>query len=123
MAMAEMNSSILHEKILDNNFADYVMNVVEKTVKHEDILSRQILYTGLSAYTSDPINLGIIAPTSEGKTYPVTETLRLFPQEDIWKVGSMSPMALFRQKGILVDQNNEPLELRLKQMEACMKNV
>ena len=40
------------------------------------------MYTGLSAYIPDKTtNLGIIAPTSEGKTYAVTETLQYFEKE------------------------------------------
>ena len=77
----------------------YVLKVIKKTIKCEDALIRQILYTGLSSYISDdPINLGIIAPTSEGKTYPVEECMKFFPREDVYKVGSMSTKVLVRQK-------------------------
>ncbi|MDP9286977.1 MAG: hypothetical protein M3P08_02125 [Thermoproteota archaeon] len=73
----------------------------------EDSLLRQIFYTILSANTNNPINLGIIAPTSEGKTYPVTRTLKYVPKEDVWLVGGMSPKILVRQKGVLVDESNK----------------
>jgi hypothetical protein len=87
---------------------------LKKTVKQEDSLVRQICYTGLSAYTNDPINLGIIAPTSEGKTYPVIESIKLFPKEDVWLIGKMSTKMLVRQKGTLVDENNEPTKTKDK---------
>ena len=57
-----------------------------------------------------------MAPTSEGKTYPVEETIKLFPKEDVYKIGSMSAKALVREKGILVDKYNQPLEERLKEL-------
>ena len=62
---------------------------------------------------ADPINLGIVAPTSEGKTYPIMETFTYFPEYSVWNIGSMSPKVLVRKKGILVDSNNEPLKPRI----------
>jgi hypothetical protein len=101
--------SELEEKIPDRDFAEYAINVSKKIVRQEDALIRQIQDTGLSAGTQDPLNLGIMAPTSEGKTYPVVEVMKLFPKEQVWKVGYMSPMTLVRQKGTLVDENNQPI--------------
>lgn len=57
--------------IPDRDCAEFVIRTIKKTVKQEDSLVRQIVYSALSGYSKDPINLGIIAPTSEGKTYPV----------------------------------------------------
>jgi len=65
----------------------------------------------------DPINLGIMAPSSEGKTYPVEECIKFFPREDVYKVGSMSAKALVRDKGILVDTRLNPIEDKLKQLK------
>jgi hypothetical protein len=96
---------------------------LKKTVKQEDSLVRQICYTGLSAYTNDPINLGIIAPTSEGKTYPVIESIKLFPKEDVWLIGKMSTKMLVRQKGTLVDENNELLKPKIKQLKKDIENA
>lgn len=99
------------------DFIEYVIDQVKKTVKCEDALIRQILYTGLSSYIGDdPINLGIIAPTSEGKTYPVEECIKFFPREDVFKVGSMSTKVLVRQKGILVDKNGEPIGQKINEL-------
>ena len=61
----------LFEKIPDGNFAEYIVNTAKKTIKREDSLIRLVLYTGLRTYTKYPLNLGIIAPTSEGKSYAV----------------------------------------------------
>jgi hypothetical protein len=49
------------------------------------------------------MNLVISAPTSEGKTYTVLETLQYFPSKDIRKIGSMSPKVIIRQDSVLVN--------------------
>ena len=110
------------EDIENKSYTEYVINVVKKTVKQEDSLIRQIVYTALSADTKDPINLGILAPTSEGKTYPVIESLQYFPKSKIWYIGKMSPMVLVRQKGILVDSNNEPIESLINELKRIIKD-
>ena len=107
----------LKSQIKNNDYFEYVIRTVKKTVKCEDPLIRQILYTGLSSFIGDdPINLGIIAPTSEGKTYPVEECMKFFPKEDVYKVGSMSAKVLVRQKGILIDKNGEPIDQKIKDL-------
>ena len=109
----------LKSKIInfDGDFINYIIKQIKKTVKCEDVLIRQILYTGLSSYVGDdPINLGIIAPTSEGKTYPVEETMELFPKKDMYKVGSMSAKVLVRERGTLIDKNGEPIDQKIKDL-------
>jgi hypothetical protein len=66
--------------------------------------------------------LGILAPTSEGKTYPVIESLQYFPKSKIWYIGKMSPMVLVSQKGILVDSNNEPIEEKISHLKGIINN-
>ena len=90
-------SKDLDPYIPDRDYVENVIKTAKKTVKQEDVLVRQIVYTGLSVYTNDPINLGIIAPTSEGKTYPVIECMNLFPKDDKWLIGKMSTKMLVRQ--------------------------
>lgn len=107
----------LESKIPDRDFTKFIMDVAQKTVKQDPSLVKQITFTGLSAYTRDPLNLLISAPTSEGKTYPVIQTLKPFPKEDVWKLGSMSPKVIIRQNGILVDSNNEPIQERVNELK------
>src|SRR5688500_6863547 len=45
-----------------NNYFEYLIDCVKKTVKEENALIRQIMYTILSPYGNDPINLGVLAP-------------------------------------------------------------
>jgi hypothetical protein len=90
----EQEVELLRSKIPNNDFLEYAFDTVRKTIKQENALVRQIGYTGLSAYTNDPLNLGIMAPTSEGKTYPVTEMMQFFPKADVWNIGNMTPKVL-----------------------------
>ena len=109
----------LKSKILNWGFADFVIKTIKKTVKREDSLIRQLFYTGLSTYSNRPINIGIKAPTSEGKTYVVKEVImKFFPKKDVWVIGSMSPKVIIRQNGKLVDSNtNELLESKIRELK------
>ena len=86
-----------------HNPAEYVINTINKTVKLDDSLVRAVFYAGCSTWMFDPMNLVISAPTSEGKTYTVLETLQYFPSKDIRKIGSMSPKVIIRQDSVLVN--------------------
>ncbi|MDN5868287.1 MAG: bifunctional DNA primase/polymerase, partial [Candidatus Nitrosocosmicus sp.] len=112
----------LLDKIPDKGFVKYVIDTVKKTVKREDSLIRLILYASLSTYTKDPINLGVVAPTSEGKTYAVLEVIKFLPKQDVWMIGSMSPKVIIRDKGILVDNNNQPIEEKLNEIKKKIKD-
>jgi hypothetical protein len=63
------------------NPSEYAISVINKTVKCDDSLVRAVFYAGCSTWTFDPINLGITAPTSEGKTYTVLEALQFFSEQ------------------------------------------
>jgi hypothetical protein len=84
------------------NPAEYIINTINKTVKLDDSLVRAVFYAGCSTWALDPINLGISAPTSEGKTYTVMQVLKYFPKSDIKYVGSMSPKVIIRQDSTLM---------------------
>ena len=113
----------LDPMIPDRDYVEHVIRTIKRTVKQEDSLVRQIAYTGFSKDSANPINLAVLAPTSEGKTYPVLESLQYFPKQDIWKIGSMTPKVIIRQNGILVDSNNEPLEDRIKELKRQIKQT
>jgi hypothetical protein len=96
--------------IHDKDYAEYIIDTAKKTVKREDTLIRQIVYTALSKDSDNPLNLAVLATTSEGKTHAVVETLKPFERLGLWVIGSMSPKVIIRQNGILVNSNNEPIE-------------
>jgi hypothetical protein len=117
---------ILPTAVLKNkNYFEYVVKSIQKTVKREDALIRQILYTGLSSYVEDdPINLGVLAPTSEGKTYAITESLQYFPDEDVLYIGQMSPKVLVRKKGILIDKKTgQPIEDQVQELKTKAREL
>jgi hypothetical protein len=108
-----------------NNHFEYIVKSIKKTVKCEDALIRQILYTGFSTYVEDdPLNLGVLAPTSEGKTYAITESLQYFPNEDVLYIGQMSPKVLVRQKGILIDKKSgEPIDHKIQDLRIKVREL
>lgn len=116
-----INRDELMGKINGSNFVEYVISIAKRTVKKEDNLIRLILYTALSTYTKNPVNLGIMAPTSEGKTYAVSEVIHLLPKQDVWEIGSMSPKVIIRDRGVVVDENNEPLEEKVVELKKILK--
>ena len=62
---------------------DNIIQSLEKEIKEESQNIKQIILTFLSAYTGDPQNTRILAPSGEGKTYLVTKVAQLFPKEDV----------------------------------------
>jgi hypothetical protein len=113
----------LISKIDDRDYVEFGIRTIKQTVKQEDSLVRQVVYTVISKDTTDPINLAVIAPTSEGKTYAVLESLKLFPEKDIRKIGSMTPKVIIRQNGILVDRDNQPIADRIKEFKRKIKET
>ncbi|KAA2283378.1 hypothetical protein [Candidatus Nitrosocosmicus sp. SS] len=117
----DLDKQVIFEKIAGKNLVEYVNKIAKKTIKQEHSLVNLLLYTGLSTYTKNPLNLGIIAPTSEGKTYPVTEMTKFLPTKDVWMIGSMSPKVIIRDRGILVDENNKPIEQKVQDLTEQLK--
>jgi hypothetical protein len=91
-------------------------------IMDEKPLIKKILRVGFSAYTHNPINLGIMAPSSEGKTYAVVHVMELFPKEDVVFVGGMSPTAFIHARGTLVNENNESIEFKLEELRMRLVN-
>jgi hypothetical protein len=80
-----------------------------RTVKHDPITRNLVFLTGLSAYTPEPINVFLRGESSIGKTYITVNVLGLFPKEDVWFLGGLSPTALVHDRGLLVDKDGEPI--------------
>lgn len=108
--------------VKDRKYLEYVTQTAKKTIKRDDKLIHFIVKTGISAYTSKPIHLAILGETSEGKTYPVVEILKLFPKEDVIFIGRASPTAFIRDRGILVDQDSNSVEEKIEELEEKLDN-
>lgn len=106
----------LSDQIKDRQYFEHIVKTVQKKVKHDDRLVRMVLYAGFSSYTDDPFNLAILAPTSEGKTYAVTECMKYFPEKDVIMIGRMSPMALAYEKGELVNEEGKSLGPKIAEL-------
>ena len=112
-----VNSAMeLDPYIHNRDYLEYVIQTAKKTVRQEDSLVRILVSVGLTVYSNNPLSIGIRAPTSEGKTYAVMQSShkKFFPKQDVIVLGSLSPKALIRQHGILVDKDNRPLKGRIK---------
>lgn len=113
-----------HPLIVDqynNNYFEFLVDCVKRTVKEEDSLVRQIMYTKLSAYGNDPMNLGVLAPTSTGKTYPITESAKYTPGgKEVRIVGSMSPKTLVREQGVLVDKQGNEIGKEVRRLKRAI---
>jgi hypothetical protein len=121
--VAAIDPSIdLDPYIPDKDYAEYFIKVVKRTVRREDSFVRQVFYTALSKDSDSPLNLGVLATTSWGKTYGIIQTLQYFQDKSIWYIGSMSPKVIIRQHGVLVDSNSKPLKPRLQELKKLIKD-
>ena len=113
----------LDSKIPDRDYAEFVIGTIKRTVNQEDSLVRLIVYTALSKDSAHPINLAVLAPTSEGKTYAVLESIGYFSKQDVRKIGSMTPKVIIRQNGVLIDSDNQPIEGTIKELKRAINKA
>ncbi len=110
-AISESDDDVLvfDEIILDEKERNlgFCFEIVLKEAVKEDRLVKQVCYAMLSAYTSNPSNLTINAPSGEGKTHVLKKVSDLFPDEDVQFIADMSPKAIFHKKGYLGIKNED----------------
>ena len=103
------------------NPLQFSIDTILKEAKEETRLVKQILYTMLSAYTNNPINLAINSPSGEGKTWVIQKVGEKFPEEDVMFLASMTEKAVFHRHGLLVVRNEqgkyEPLDDKLADVD------
>ena len=108
------------------NKIEYLLDVILKEARKEEKLSYQLFITMLSAYSNNPINLLINAPSGVGKNYVINIVSSLFPQSDILSLAGMTEKALFHRIGKLVIKNEqgdyESIELKVDEIENEIKN-
>lgn len=62
----------------------------------------------LSSYTEDAqFNVAFNSPSSTGKSYIALEVSKLFPSEDVIKLGNCSKTAFFHEQGVFDKENNK----------------
>lgn len=106
----------------------YCVDVILKEAKEEERLIKQILYTMLSAYTNNPINLAINAPSGEGKTYVINKVGEKFPESDVMFLAGMTDKALFHRMGVLVTKNEEsgqyePVDEKIGELDLDVEEI
>jgi hypothetical protein len=94
---------------VDSRLYEKFMIYNSRRVKRDKATCNLIFLTGLSAYTSGPINTFLRGESSLGKTYITVNVLKPFPSDDVWFLGSLSPTALVHDKGSLVDKHGDPI--------------
>jgi hypothetical protein len=87
-----------------------LMTHLSKEVKRDKVTKSMVCLTGLSAFTSEPINLFLRGPSTIGKTHNVVKTLAYFPREHIWLLGGLSATAIVHERATLVDDNGEEIK-------------
>ena len=100
---------------------EYCLETILKEARKEERLSYQLFITMLSAYSNNPINLAINAPSGVGKNYVINIVSSLFPQTDIVSLAGMTEKALFHRSGILVIKNEsgeyESIETKINEID------
>ena len=101
---------------------EYCLDVILKEAKKENKLTNQLFITMLSAYSNNPINLLINAPSGVGKNYVINKVAELFPENDILSLARMTDKALFHRPGTLVIKNEltgeyESMEQKIKDID------
>lgn len=81
---------------------------LELTIKNDNENKIVSFLCQLSAYTEDAqFNVSFNSPSSTGKSYIALEVSKLFPNEDVIKLGNCSKTAFFHEQGSYNKETNE----------------
>jgi len=109
-----------HERKKQDLLEDVIKFSKKEILKESDNIYL-ILLNGLSAYSSNPINLRILASSSEGKTYMVNLISKLFPKIDVLNLSSASAQSFKYLNGETVIETKsgdfEPVDAKLVELE------
>jgi len=106
----------------------YCIDVILKEAKLEDSMIKQAFYPMLSAYTSNPLNVKVEAPSGEGKNWVVGKMSDLFPKDDVMNLAVITDKAIFHRAGKTVVKNSnngeyEDIEGLLKEYDSRIEDV
>jgi hypothetical protein len=83
-------------------------DALELTIKNDNENKIVTFLCQLSAYTEDAqFNVSFNSPSSTGKSYIALEVSKLFPNEDVIKLGNCSRTAFFHEQGSYNKETNE----------------
>jgi hypothetical protein len=85
-----------------------ISDILSLTIKN-DVENKIVTFLcQLSAYSEDAqFNLSFNSPSSTGKSYIALEVSKLFPDEDVIKLGNCSKTAFFHEQGFYDKEKNE----------------
>ena len=95
----------------DDKILIHVLNYLDWQIKRDYPTKLSCFFTGVSAFLKEPLNLFLKGPSSIGKSYNATRSLRPFPSHAIWKLGGLSPTALVHLHGVLMSKDGEEIDL------------
>ena len=87
-----------------------IVTYLGKEIKKEENNIYRVLLNGLSAFTKNPNNSRILAPSSEGKTYLSSKISALFPQQNVVQLASASAQSFKYQTTDLVRITEDDLQ-------------
>lgn len=93
-----------------SNLLDLVQMDLEERVKHDNPTKLSVFFCGLSKDLREPTNLFVRGESGIGKTYNTVQTLRYFPEEDVWNLGGLSPKAIIHDYGVLLNEHGEEID-------------
>ena len=93
----------------------------KKEIKEEDSNIHKLILYGLSAFTVNPINNRIFAPSGEGKTYLVEKVSATFPEDSLIRLSSASAQSFKYAHGkeVIEEENGDftPIEDKIAPLE------
>ena len=120
-----MNSinSLTENVVTGSDNLSEIIKILRKEVKQEDDNLHRILLCGLSAFTPNPINMRILAPSGEGKTHLLKKVAQVFPEENVTMLSTVSSQALKYGNGKQVIEEKGkfvPLQKKIQSIEERM---
>ena len=105
----------------ESDLRDPVRAYIGQFVKGDDELVEHILRTCYSAETNSPLNLVVIAPTSEGKTFAITHVAGLFPNAVTFT--DASAKSFFYDYGVPVDKEGNDISSEIESQKEILDNI
>jgi hypothetical protein len=99
---------------------DPVRDYLRLFIKGDEELTEHLLKVCYSAETNNPLNLVVIAPTSEGKTWAIVHVTELFPNALAFT--DASAKSFFYDNGELVDKDGNLIQERVDELRELLSD-
>ena len=86
----------------DKDLTQKILEELDKKIKFDQPVKLSVFFAGISAFLKEPINLFQKGASGIGKSYNTVQTLKFFPQDNLWLLGGLSPKALIHDYGVLL---------------------